>query len=73
MIARAGAWCSVNFDRFSLKSKTMAMEMIRALVYLQLHILGTGILLLVLVQRFEVLPDDGSVGNDVGRESEGER
>ena len=26
MIARAGAWCSVNFDRFSLKSKTMAME-----------------------------------------------
>ena len=31
MIARAGAWCSVNFDRFSLKSKTMAMEMIRAM------------------------------------------
>ena len=35
-------------------------------VYLQLYILGTGILLLVLVHRLEVLPDDGSVGNDVG-------
>ena len=37
-----------------------------SLVYLQLYILGTGILLLVLVHRLEVLPDDGSVGNDVG-------
>ena len=35
-------------------------------VYLQLYIFGTGILLFVLVHRLEVLPDDGSVGNDVG-------
>ena len=38
------------------------------LSHLQLYVLCRGILLLVLVHRLKILPDDGAVRNDIGTE-----